>query len=321
MADKRVKYIDDDGPFCEVGITGRQTSWRKNQSGYVTEANALLLVSSGKFVLSSTSLGTDTDSLDVHKLEHRDIGGVPRQVAVSGIPFLIPPGDGASSGLQFTGSAGAFTLSSAILTNLWNGLKGCWMYVPASFGGSAYPSGWYWAEFSSDTAGILYTNTYTSGLPVRPAAPTAFPANLSGWLTTTTSEITGPTGFVLPGGSMGKNGSLKSHCRAYGNVTGNKFFRMYVGSTLVMAIVPTTLPNNEFLFSVRNQGVENLQVGSRGGARSTVGVNTADGSAFTSEFMTIDTSADKTISYSLQLSSNQGCAVLAGFDTICTYGA
>jgi len=245
----------------------------------------------------------------------------PQQVAVSGIPFVIPPGDGAAVGLQFTGSAGAFTLSSAILANLWNVLKGSWMYLPANFGGSSYPAGWYWAVFSSDTAGILYTDTYTSGTPKRPASPTAFPTNLTGWLTTTTAEITGPTGFVLPGGSMGPNGSLKSYCRIYGNVTGNKSFRMYVGSTAVMVIVPTILVSNEFLFSVRNQGVENLQVGPRGGNRSTVGVNTADGSAATSEFMTIDTSVNQTISYSMQLSSNQGCAVLANFDATCTYGA
>ncbi len=316
MADRRVKYTYDDGPFSEVGITGKQTSWRKNDSAFVPEADAALLISSGKFVD-----GTDFGSNDVHKQAHREIGGVPRQVAVSGVPFVIPAGDGAAVGLQFTGSAGAFTLSAAILANLWNALNGCWIYMPTNFGGSGLSAGWRWAVFSSDTAGVLYQDTYVSGNPTRVTSPTAFATNLTGWITTTTSEITGPTGFYLLGGSMGPNGSLKSHVRTYGNVTGNKFFRMYVGSTAVMVMVPTTLPNNEFLFSVKNQGVENLQVGPRGGTRATVGVNTADGSAFTSEFLTIDTSVDQTISYSLQLSSNQGCAVLANFDATCTYGA
>jgi len=248
-------------------------------------------------------------------------GPVANQIAVVGTPFVIPAGDGAAVGLQFTNNLGEFTLSAAILTNLWNALKGCWIYLQENFGAQTYPAGWYWAVFTSDTAGTLYMNTYTSGTPIRPTSPTPFPVNLNGWYTTTTSEITGPTGFVLPGGSMGPNGSLKSYCRTYGNVTGNKFFRMYVGSTAVMTIAPTTLVSNEFLFSVRNQGVENLQVGPRGGNRATVGVNTADGSAATSEFMTIDTSVNQTISYSLQLSSNQGCAVLANFDATCTYGA
>lgn len=74
MADKRVKYIADDGPFCEVGITGKQTSWRLNQSGFVTEANAALLIASGKFVLSSTAFATDADGLDSHLSEHAAIG-------------------------------------------------------------------------------------------------------------------------------------------------------------------------------------------------------------------------------------------------------
>ena len=48
------------------------------------------------------------------------------QIAAIGTPFAILPGDGSTTGLQFTGSAGAFTLSAAILTNAWNALKGCW---------------------------------------------------------------------------------------------------------------------------------------------------------------------------------------------------
>jgi len=93
------------------------------------------------------------------------LNSTPICIASIGVPFIIPPGDGSANGLQFTGSSGAFTLSAAILTNSWNVLKGCWMYMPASFGGSTYPAGWYWAVFSSDTAGILYTETYVSGRP------------------------------------------------------------------------------------------------------------------------------------------------------------
>ncbi|HMU31892.1 MAG TPA: hypothetical protein PKD43_17455, partial [Nitrospira sp.] len=120
------------------------------------------------------------------------LNSTPICIASIGVPFIIPPGDGSANGLQFTGSSGAFTLSAAILANSWNVLKGCWMYMPASFGGSTYPAGWYWAVFSSDTAGILYTETYVSGRPARPATQTPFSTNLSGWLTTTTAEVTGP---------------------------------------------------------------------------------------------------------------------------------
>lgn len=256
-----------------------------------------------------------------HIADHKDMGGIPRQVLVSGIPFVIPAGDGAAVGLQFTGSAGAFTLSAAILNNLWNALKGCWMYMPASFGGSAYPSGWYWAVFSSDTAGILYTDTYTSGTPKRPASPTAFPSNLTGWLTTTTSEITGPTGFVLPGGSMGPNGSLKSHLRLSGNATGNKNFRMYAGSSLIgFANSITTLPNSEILISACNQGRIDSQVVSRSVAVPGVGA-VAGSVAVAGEATAVDFAADQTLSISLQISTTSACAVLLHADTTCTYGA
>lgn len=255
-----------------------------------------------------------------HIADHKDMGGIPRQVFVSGTPFVIPAGDGAAVGLQFTGSAGAFTLSAAILSNLWNALKGCWIYMPANFGGSSYSAGWYWAVFSSDTAGILYTDTYTSGKPKRPASPTAFPTNLTGWLTTTTSEITGPTGFVLPGGSMGPNGSLKPYLRTAGNTTANKSFRAYAGATQICVVTPiTTLPNSEIMASVRNQGSQSLQNISRNVAIP--GVGAAGGSYVAGESTAIDFSVDQTLSMSLQVSTTAACAVLLHSDITCTYGA
>ncbi len=244
----------------------------------------------------------------------------PKQVAAVGIPFVIPAGDGAAVGLHFTGSAGAFTLSAAILINLWNALKGCWMYMPASFGGSAYPSGWYWAVFSSDTAGILYTDTYTSGTPKRPASPTAFPSNLTGWLTTTTSEITGATGFVLPGGSMGKNGCLKAHIKTAGNVTANKNYKLYSGATQISALGSvTTNPNTECIVSIMNQGSESLQLLSHQLANP--GVGQVATTFLTNEYSSIDTTADQTLSISLQISTTSACAVLLHADITCTYGA
>ena len=244
----------------------------------------------------------------------------PLTVALIGVPFVIPPGDGAANGLQFTGSAGAFTLSAAIMTNAWNALKGCWCYLSANFGGSAYPAGWYWAVFSSDTAGILYTDTYISGIPRRPASPTAFSVNLSGWLTTPTAEVTGPTGFLLPAGSMGPSGALKTHLRCLGNATANKVYRFYLGSTLVLYVGSVTAsPNFEFLLSTANQGVPNLQINSRQAGSTGVGVS---GTTFAGgvENTSVDTSVDNIISISLQASSTTTCTILLHVDVTVTYG-
>ena len=244
----------------------------------------------------------------------------PQQIAAIGVPFCILPGDGAAAGLQFTGSAGAFTLSAAILTNAWNALKGCWCYMPSGFGRSGYSAGWYWAVFSSDTAGVLYTDTYVSGRPTRDFSPAAFPVNLAGWLTQTTAEVTGPTGFTLRGLSMGKSGSLKSHLRGIGNAIANKFYKMYLGSTLIQYLQPvTTSPNWEMLVSTCNQGSESLQINSRQtiptgvGAAGTVMVN--------GESTSVDTSVDQTLSISMQISTALACAILLHSDVTATYGA
>ena len=244
----------------------------------------------------------------------------PLNVASIGVPFVLPPGDGAANGLQFTGSAGAFTLSAAILNNAWNVLKGCWIYLPASFGGSTYPAGWYWAVFSSDTAGILYTETYVSGKATRPATQTPFSTNLSGWLTTTTSEVTGPTGFLLPAGFMGESGVLKSHLRCLGNATANKIFRIYLGSTIVTHVgSATTNPDFELIVSSANQGVANQQINSRQAAPTGVGAAGATFSVGT-ESSSADTSVDQIYSISLQISTTSACAILMHADATVTYG-
>ena len=256
---------------------------------------------------------------DNHIAEHRQLGGVANQIAAFGTPFVILPGDGAAVGMFFTGTAGAFTLSAAILTSAWNVLKGCWCYLPANFGGKTYPAGWYWAVFSSDTAGILYNNVYSSGIPTRPATLTPFADNLSGWLTQTTSEITGPTGFMYRGGSMGPNGALKSHFRSLGNTTGTKTFKGYIGSSVFSSIAPTVNPTTEIITSFCNLGVENAQLVS--GINSNTGVGINSNVFTTSSYSSIDTTSNGTISYSLQISTTAACAILLHADVSVTYGA
>ena len=242
------------------------------------------------------------------------------QIAAIGTPFAILPGDGAAVGMFFTGTAGAFTLSAAILTNAWNALKGVWCYLPANFGGKTYPAGWYWAVLSSDTAGILYNNVYRLGVPTRPATLIPFVDNLAGWLTQTTSEVTGPTGLTLRGGSMGPSGTLKAHSRMMGNITANKTFKIYLDSTQVAFFgTLTTNPNSESIVSVRNQASESLQLCSHQLANP--GVGQVAGSFLANEYAAIDTTIDKTLSYSLQISTNAACAILLHADVSVTYGA
>lgn len=243
----------------------------------------------------------------------------PKTVLSIGVPFIIPSGDGAAVGLFFTNSAGAFTLTAAAIPAAgWNALKGCWMYMPANFGGSVYPADWYWAVFSSDTAGVLYTDTYDTGVPDRPTSPTPFPSNLTGWLTTPTSEITGPTGITIAGGLVGPNGNLKIHARGSGNTTGTKTFKHYLGASAVVNLPMTGNPSYEFLMMSCNQGSESLQSNSRISALTGVGQTSPNAA---SEVTAINTHSDQTYSVSLQISSTSSCAILLHSDVTVTYGA
>lgn len=243
---------------------------------------------------------------------------------ITGIPFMIPPGDGGAVGINFSGSAGNFALNGAgaIITGTWNMLKGCWIYMQANFGGSSYPAGWYWAVFSSDTAGILYTDKYVSGKPKRPASPTPFPTNLSGAYTTTAFEVTGPTGIVIPGGSLGPNGSLITRIRTHGNVSGSKIFKIYLGSTCVTSINSiTTGPISELSVATVNQGSESLQINSRQAGSTGVGLSGATFTAGT-ENTSVDTTSDKVFSIGMQVfGATTGCAILSYAAIETTYGA
>ncbi len=243
----------------------------------------------------------------------------PKTVLSVGTPFVILPGDGASTGLQFSGTAGIFTLTSAFLSNTWTAIRGCWCYLPANFGGSSYPADWYWAVFTADTAGTLYTNTYVSGIPTAPATLTPFPVNLTGRINQVISEVTGPTGIIIPGGSIGKNGVLKTHWRTAGNVGGTKYYKQYFDATMVGLLSSTTSPMYEALTSVCNQGDESKQVLSH--TNSLAGVGTGFTSIPANVSTSIDTSVDKTLSFSLQISVNTAAAILLHADVSVTYGA
>ncbi len=241
-------------------------------------------------------------------------------IAVSNIPFLIMPGDGAANGLQFTGTNGAFTLSATINANIGPSLAGCYAYFSANFGGSSLPAGWYWTEFSSDTAGIVYAETYTSGKVSRPATKTAITPNLSGWVTGTTSEVVGPTGFVLPGTALGKNGSLSVYLRQAGSISGNKTFRSWIGSTTATVTGSTTGPTAETLQYVSCIDSFTSKFVGRVAANGTGGVASVSGGYGAAQIISVDTSVDNTVSVSLQGSTNLAAPVLTTAILTATYG-
>ncbi|MBK8759210.1 MAG: hypothetical protein IPM03_01965 [Sulfuritalea sp.] len=145
--------------------------------------------------------------------------GAPVPLWVCGMPFVLFAGDGGANGMLFTGTAGGFTLSAAVLTGFVIPVGYC--YLPANAGGLGNAAGWFYFEMSSATAGTVYNNGFTptpGALPAVPTAKTAFANPAGGRITQTTADIT-MLSCSLAAGAMGANGFLKAGIKELGSAT------------------------------------------------------------------------------------------------------
>lgn len=267
-------------------------------------------------------------NIDEHVEEHRLMAiRYPSKAVIPGtnviaqvnIPFLIMPGDGAANGCQFTGTNGTFTLSAAIIANIGTSLAGCYAYFSAGFGGSSLPAGWYWTEFSSDTAGIVYAETYTSGKVSRPTTKTAITPNLSGWVTGTTNEIVGPQGFVLSDTALGKNGNLQTLFTMAASTSGTHSYRGKIGGTNYLIAGNTSSPVSEVLNILTCLDSYTEKFTSRPSTSTSGGVGLSSATFAPTTFQ-INTNINQTISFSLQQSTNTAGAILMRLFAVATYG-
>jgi len=242
MADKRVKYIADDGPFCEVGITGKQTSWRRNQSGFVTEANAQLLIASGKFVLSSTDFGADQDGLDSHLSQHSDIC-VPLSLGLvpSIMPSLVTSTTASQSGNVVTVSATAHGIPATVFDG-WR------VWYPGS---ASIPAGWY-LDFSRTSADAFTFSNPTSQTVASESV------NAGAFVSAFVEVCRG----TIPGGLLGKNGRGEARLILHGGTTAAvKYARLNIGSSLISHGSGTSVASGVHSFSFSNLGNESKQRG------------------------------------------------------------
>lgn len=231
-----------------------------------------------------------------------------QSIAYSSIPFLIMPGDGAANGCQFTGTTGEFTLSAAIIASSGVVLAGCYAYLPANFGGSSRPAGFYWTEFSSDTAGKVYANTYSQiGTPQRPTSNTEFTENLTGWLTAPTTEIVIRSDLLVAGGSLGKNGRLIANFHQSGSTAGTKSYRVRDSASTIWFSSPTTTS------PVVDLQFENICLDSYTKKRYHRSIGNATTSLGNGPITSTDTSVDQYLSLSLQQSTNVATPILESF--------
>ena len=275
---------------------------------------AAAIVSAG-FAYYDMPVQPQATRLGPHLADHAALS-VPRMLWQSGMPFVLPAGDGGANGLNFTGTRGVFTLSAAILAGVSGMLGGCYLYLPAGAGGLG-SAGWRWAQFTDDTNGEVFQETYVpgSGLPTWLSSPTQQPNLTSGRITQSTSEITAAT-FTLPGGAMGPNGTCRMLWKHLCSTSGSaKTSKVKAGSSTWAILTPTTsYLDTDFDVVRQNQGVTNRQ----NGTRLTIGTSNT---SYFGDHSTVDTSVDQTISVTMQTAAAADSLIVVPRQFSVTYGA
>lgn len=179
---------------------------------------------------------------------------IPYLIGTHGIPVIIP-----SSGSM--GNNGAITLTTALLTTY----PRCYLYLPASAISAGSTAGFYYAVMSSTTVGTVYNNTYTSGIPTEPASPTAFVTTGPGAYTQTTATDLTLLNITIPGGAIGKNGSLWNYPElTYSNSAGAKTMKILLNAVTVFSQSPTTTTYNQIRYFFRNKGAADVNIDNGG---------------------------------------------------------
>ena len=166
-----------------------------NNTGAIPVVNGTVNAATS-WLLTSTVNTVGTDPLTFIKFSVAP-SALPQTLGQSHIPFVL-----VSSGTM--GNNGALSGLTAVAVAYPNAYV--WMPSGAISAGSA--AGWYYAVFSSTTAATVYNNTYTSGTPAIPGSPTAFATTGPGGYTQTTGSNIAAYTLVIPGNTIGVNGTL-----------------------------------------------------------------------------------------------------------------
>lgn len=221
------------------------------------------------------------------------------------IPVGIP-----SSGT--IGNNGA--LSGITALQLTYNVPGLYLYFPASaiFAGS--PAGFYWTVMSSTTAGTIYQEQWVSGVPQPPAAPTPWVTTGPGAYTQTTATTIDLSNVLMPGKSMGPNGSVWSVAVfTCSNSANTKTFGLKWNTTLTWTTAQTTAACLRVGYDVRNRGSEARQTSFPG----SVVFGSSTGSMV---YTTFDTSLDVALKWTGNLAAATEYILLESVAHILTPG-
>jgi hypothetical protein len=223
-----------------------------------------------------------------------------RRLFGSGIPLILP-----SSGT--IGNNGALSALTALPLQY----LACYMYFPANAIAAGSAAGMYYVVMSSTSAGTIYNNLYTGGVPSIPANPTPFVTVGPGaYIQTTGAPITLFSGIV-PAGSMGLDGTLMIDAD-YSNIgnTNSKTQRIIFGGQTVHQIAQATAANVVAFWRTR---ITNRGIATRQYVNPTGVVAPTAGSAGVIGNISVNTAADVTVAFTSELATATDFVVLQGF--------
>jgi hypothetical protein len=141
----------------------------------------------------------------------------------NGIPFVTP----ASGTISATGALSG--MGVALPTTYAN----AYFFFPASALSTTSAAGWYFTQMTSTTAGTVFQNTYTSGIPSIPLTSTRVAVTAGQGAYTQVSTTNTAISFTIPANALGPNGKLRySMLQTNNNSAGIKFVSVTIGSTL-----------------------------------------------------------------------------------------
>jgi hypothetical protein len=212
------------------------------------------------------------------------------------------------------GNNGALTLTTALPTGFMNGPT--YQYFPAGAIATSSAAGWYYTLMTSTTAGTIYNNTYSTGMPFIPSAAALVPFVTTGpgAYTGVTSAVTALS-FTLPGNFMGPNGFMYvTPLFGFNASTNNKTCVIKVGSSTIFSLVEATTGVKSYQGETQwsNQGATGAQVTNTGGASGT--------STTAQSYTAIDTTTAQTVTVVLTAAVATDWISVDSFSAVVTPG-
>jgi hypothetical protein len=206
------------------------------------------------------------------------------------------------------GNNGSFTTTALNRTYATS-----YMYFPADAIGAGVPAGWYYAEFSSATAGIVYNNVYTLGNVNAAQSKTAFVTTGPGAGSNALSTSVAGFNFNMPGGSLGNNGKITFEGLAIANNSASvKNIFVNFDAVITAQYGLTGFVWYAFSTPLRNMGSQTEQ----SSPRQNTGGSSIGGSTTSTinMFWYNDLSADRNVNVTHNIASASDYLILAAFD-------